>query len=112
TVMGHVHIESSDLRRTEEFYEDVLGLNLRTRFGDSAIFLAVDDYHHHIGANSWQRRTEESKDESLGLSYFEFLDSDLPKLKRRLEDANLQYEETSEGLWVRDPDNIRILFKA
>jgi catechol 2,3-dioxygenase len=25
-------------------------------FGADAIFLAHDDYHHHIGANSWQSR--------------------------------------------------------
>ena len=27
-----------------------------TRFGPDAVFLGQDDYHHHIGANSWASR--------------------------------------------------------
>jgi catechol 2,3-dioxygenase len=52
--MGHVHLKVSDLERSVDFYRERLGLNLRARYGREAAFMAVDDYHHHLGLNTWQ----------------------------------------------------------
>jgi catechol 2,3-dioxygenase len=53
TIMGHVHLRVSDLRAAEDFYRDVLGLELTTRYGASAAFLSYHGYHHHLGINTW-----------------------------------------------------------
>jgi catechol 2,3-dioxygenase len=54
TDMGHVHLKVSDLERSVDFYREQLGLNVRARYGREAAFLAVGDYHHHVGLNTWQ----------------------------------------------------------
>jgi catechol 2,3-dioxygenase len=53
THIGHIHLKVSDIAETESFYRDDIGLELVTRFGGGATFLAADGYHHHIGANTW-----------------------------------------------------------
>ena len=54
TSIGHVHLKVSDLDRAVAFYGDVLGFELRQRYGHQAAFLAADGYHHHIGLNTWE----------------------------------------------------------
>ena len=54
TQIGHVHLKVADLARAEAFYGDVLGFELRQRYGDQAAFMAAGGYHHHIGLNIWQ----------------------------------------------------------
>ncbi len=52
--IGHVHLKVADTAAAERFWTERVGLELMTRFGEEAIFLARDGYHHHVGANSWQ----------------------------------------------------------
>lgn len=51
--IGHVHLTVSDLERSLAFYRDLLGFEVTTRFGDSAVFLSAGGYHHHIALNTW-----------------------------------------------------------
>ncbi|ADC51538.1 hypothetical protein BpOF4_17485 [Alkalihalophilus pseudofirmus OF4] len=53
TVMGHIHLHVSELRKTEEFYIKGLGFEVVNRFGSQALFIADGQYHHHIGLNTW-----------------------------------------------------------
>ena len=53
--VGHVHLKVADVPRAAAFYRDVLGFTEKAHM-PSAAFLAADDYHHHIGLNSWQSR--------------------------------------------------------
>lgn len=53
TILGHIHLHVSDLKATEEFYVKGLGFEVVNRFGPQAIFLSTGQYHHHIGANTW-----------------------------------------------------------
>lgn len=54
TRLGHVHLHAGDLEASGAFYQD-LGLHVTqdTYFG--ALFLALGDYHHHVGLNAWAR---------------------------------------------------------
>lgn len=54
TRIGHVHLKVADLERATRFWCDVLGFSVTQRYGDGAVFLAVDGYHHHIGLNTWE----------------------------------------------------------
>jgi predicted enzyme related to lactoylglutathione lyase len=38
--VGHVHLTVSDLDRALAFYRDILGFEVTTRIGDSAVFLS------------------------------------------------------------------------
>ncbi len=55
-VIGHVHLKVADVEQAIGFWTGTIGMDLTTRFGDQAAFLASGDYHHHIGANTWQSR--------------------------------------------------------
>ncbi len=57
TVIGHVHLHVSDLKRAEGFYSDLLGFTVMQRSYPGALFVAAGGYHHHIGLNTWAGRT-------------------------------------------------------
>ncbi len=53
TVMGHIHLHVSELKKTEEFYRKGLGFEVVNRYGSQALFISTGKYHHHIGLNTW-----------------------------------------------------------
>ena len=53
TVMGHIHLHVSELKKTEEFYTKGLGFEVVNRYGNQALFISDGKYHHHIGLNTW-----------------------------------------------------------
>lgn len=53
TVMGHIHLHVSELKKAEEFYVKGLGFEVVNRFGTQALFISDGKYHHHIGLNTW-----------------------------------------------------------
>jgi catechol 2,3-dioxygenase len=53
TVMGHIHLHVSELKKTEEFYTKGLGFEVVNRYGSQALFISIGKYHHHIGLNTW-----------------------------------------------------------
>ena len=53
TSIGHVHIKVSNLKRSLEFYCDLLGFEITTTYGEEAAFISAGGYHHHIGLNTW-----------------------------------------------------------
>jgi catechol 2,3-dioxygenase len=53
TIMGHIHLQVSNINEAEEFYR-ALGFNVVNRYGRQAIFVSTGGYHHHIGLNTWQ----------------------------------------------------------
>jgi catechol 2,3-dioxygenase len=52
-VIGHVHLQVSELERTEAFYSAVLGFDVMVRGYPGALFVSAGGYHHHIGLNTW-----------------------------------------------------------
>ena len=55
-VIGHTHLKVSDIDRALEFWNGVLGFQIKQRWGAEAAFVAAGDYHHHIGLNTWTSR--------------------------------------------------------
>ncbi|MGN8646712.1 VOC family protein [Gracilibacillus sp. HCP3S3_G5_1] len=53
TVMGHIHLHVSQLDDTKYFYEEGLGFETVSQFGNQALFISTGKYHHHIGLNTW-----------------------------------------------------------
>jgi catechol 2,3-dioxygenase len=67
-------------------------MELMTRYGADAVFLASDGYHHHIGANSWQSRGAERE----------------PLEGPGLDAVAIRAEPEIEAEAVETPDGIRI----
>lgn len=53
TVVGHVHLQVSDLGRTGAFYRERLGMDVTVSSYPGALFLSWAGYHHHLGLNVW-----------------------------------------------------------
>lgn len=111
TTVGHVHLEVSSLPAAREFYVDALGMGIKQRFDDSALFVAAGDYHHHLGLNVWGSRSTPPR--GRGLEWFELVVPDagaLAELRERFEQRGLDTaDETSgDGFETADPDGIRL----
>jgi catechol 2,3-dioxygenase len=50
TVLGHMHLNVSDLDSSQAFYES-MGMELMAEAGHVMRFLSWDGYHHHLGIN-------------------------------------------------------------
>ncbi|MGF7047958.1 catechol 2,3-dioxygenase [Paenibacillus sp. DS2015] len=53
TIMGHIHLHVGDLKKAEQFYNDVLGFKTVSYYPQAA-FMSTGEYHHHIAINTWQ----------------------------------------------------------
>jgi catechol 2,3-dioxygenase len=113
TSIGHVHLKVSDLDRAVAFYGDVLGFELRQRYGHQAAFMAADGYHHHIGLNTWESGGGPPPARgTTGLYHLAILyptRADLGRALRRLVEHGVSLDGASdhgvsEALYLHDPD--------
>ncbi|WP_057828611.1 VOC family protein [Liquorilactobacillus cacaonum] len=115
TIVGHVHLKVADLDKTQEFYTDILGLSLKTDFGQQAKFFATGGYHHHIGSNIWMGRDIPAmEDNDLGLDYYTFFVPDnleLDRIKSHLDEKKYSYEIDDTKIVLVDPNGIKLKFQ-
>jgi catechol 2,3-dioxygenase len=114
TTIGHVHLKVSNLERAVRFYTEIMGFEETVRYGDSAAFLSVGGYHHHLGLNTWESAgASPPPQRSTGLYHFAIL---LPTRRalahtfKRLLDNNVQIDGASdhgvsEAIYLHDPDH-------
>ena len=110
--IGHIHLQVSDLHRTEEFYHKTLGFDVVQRSFPGALFMSAGGYHHHIGANVWNSLgATPAQDGGLGLVEFGISMGDEPsrqELAARLRPTSNWISESGNGFVVRDADHIQI----
>jgi catechol 2,3-dioxygenase len=113
TRLGHVHLKVSDLERSERFYVDLLGFQVKARYGSDAAFLSSGEYHHDIGLNTWQSKGGgPTAPGTTGLFHFAILvptRRHLAEVFVRLRDAGVHFAGASdhlvsEALYLNDPD--------
>jgi len=113
TTMGHVHLHVDDLETAEDFYRAVLGLGVKFKMGDQALFLASDVYHHHLGANTWKPGNL-SKPETgePGLAHVTWTASadDVDYMTNQLDERGHDYKKDAGQLELKDPAGITHVF--
>lgn len=115
TTMGHIHLHVAHIAPVETFYRDVIGLDLVTRYGDSATFMSSGGYHHHLGANTWNGvGASPPPVDALGLQWFtlQVQPSLLPEIMMRLETAVIPTTPHDNGWLLHDPSGNPILLTA
>ena len=116
TRMGHVHLHVRDLGEAEQFYREVVGLELKERFGSSASFLAAGSYHHHLGINTWGTAgAARALEGAQGLRWYRLRLPEkqaLDALARRLEAGKVRFEREGDELSFRDPSGHRVKVDA
>lgn len=117
TKIGHVHLTVADLDRSLKFYCDILGFEVTTRYGDSAVFISAGGYHHHIGLNTWQGPGIKPQPRGYaGLYHFAILMPSRKALAQAVKNlVNHNYpidgasdHGVSEAVYLTDPDGIGI----
>lgn len=107
TTIGHVHLHVADLGAAEDFYVNILGLDLMQRFGSQASFVSAGGYHHHLGLNTWAGvGAPPPPDTAARLAWFELVLPDaaaLEKVTTRLQTASLGAPANGGGWRVPDP---------
>lgn len=113
TKIGHVHLKVSDIERSLQFYRDVLGFAVMSRYGEQAVFLSAGGYHHHTGLNTWESKGSTPPPPGhTGLYHVAILyptRAALGDAVRRLREANYPIDGASdhgvsEAVYLRDPD--------
>ncbi|HVT19235.1 MAG TPA: VOC family protein [Thermoanaerobaculia bacterium] len=113
TVIGHVHLKVADLERAVQFYCQVLGFEVTSRYGRQAAFVAAGEYHHHIGLNTWESRGGSPPPPgSTGLYHVAIRYPTRPALAaavRRILSAGVRLQGAadhgvSEAVYLSDPD--------
>jgi len=111
--IGHIHLTVGDLDRALGFYRDLLGFEITTRYGDSAVFLSAGGYHHHIGLNTWAGKGATPAPQGhSGLYHVALLYPsrlELAKIVKRLLDVQYPLKGAadhgvSEAIYLQDPD--------
>lgn len=115
TVMGHIHLHVAELERTEDFYIKGLGFDVVSRFGDQALFISTEHYHHHIGLNTWNGAgAPKPKENTAGLNWFSLVFPSEEKRNEVIAKVKLLGFEVEEenGVYItEDPSGNRIHLK-
>ena len=73
TILGHMHLNVSNLNESLAYYEQTFGLNLMINLYDQASFVSWDGYHHHLALNTWAGPNAVPHEEDVsGIDFFEF----------------------------------------
>ena len=110
TKFGHIHLNVSDLRNTEEFYNEILGFNISNYSYPGAKFFSAGGYHHHIAGNTWTTNKKLFPDEkSLGMISFTIKLNNkeyLSDLTENISVTDHYVKGSDKELWLKDPDGI------
>src|SRR5690606_14022395 len=113
TRIGHVHLKVSDLKKSLEFYQGLLGVELTMMYGNQAAFLSAGGYHHHSGLNRWHSlNAPRGEERAVGLYHTAMLyptSRDLAEILDRIRRAyypltGASDHGVSEALYLDDPD--------
>ena len=111
--VGHGHLKVANLDRAIEFYRDVIGMRVVLLYGKRAAFLSFDDYHHHLGINTWESlNSGPPPAEHTGLYHLAFVFPDriaLGEVIDRVQQAGYKLtgaadHGVSEAVYLNDPD--------
>jgi catechol 2,3-dioxygenase len=110
TVMGHVHLETTDLALSKSFYVGALGFDVTMDIAQAS-FMSVGGYHHHLAVNTWGRRSRpaDRSDDAIALLHYEIRLKDT-EILGRLAAALDQGAPQGGMLEVDDPTGIRVRF--
>ncbi len=111
TIIGHMHLSVIDLNQSIAFYNELFGLDVMTRYGSQAAFMATAGYHHHLGLNTWQHQTERARLDYPGLRKFDLNipnEEDLQHFLETLSEKGSTQSKDEHSNIVYDPSGIGI----
>lgn len=115
TVIGHIHLQVSDIPEADAFFRDVLGLDVMARY-PGASFFATGKYHHHVAANVWNSRGQPKREGGMtGLSDYTIRFNDAAKLEaatKKLDELAIPTTRSDGTVSLVDPWGIGLRLSA
>lgn len=113
TIIGHIHLQVANLVEEELFYTKGFGFSIVSRYGERALFLSTEGYHHHIGLNTWNSK-DGSVPEAASIGLKSYTISVPPKQRkkvaRRLRKHGFPVEKAGSQYWSLDPSGNVVYF--
>lgn len=107
TTIGHLHLQTDQLEKAKDFYHKIIGFDIVNDKMNGAVFMSDKNYHHHLAINSWkQQKNKIQKLRSFTINY-----PNCEKFKKTyemLQEMNIEYQETMDGVLIKDPENTEI----
>lgn len=108
TKIGHVHLQVRDMDAAKKFLVDFLGMDI-TISTPSALFVSKDDYHHHVGTNTWSGADlPDLPKNHTGLDYYTLKLKDYNEIISKLDEYNFDYEIKANETIIKDGNGIRV----
>ena len=115
TVIGHIHLQVSDIPEANAFFNGVLGLDIMARY-PGASFFATGKYHHHVAANVWNSRGQPKRQTGMtGLADYTIRFNDKAKLDAavaKLDELALATTRSGDTVSLVDPGGIGLKLSA
>lgn len=111
TIIGHLHLQVSDLEKACDFYHHTIGFEITSKDFGGAVFLADASYHHHLALNRLVETNPNLQSKHIGVESFTIQYPYCEKLIYSLNELKTQkkpIEETLNGYLIRDFDSNRI----
>ena len=112
TIVGHVHIHVHSIEKSRKFYENIFNMKTTIDIPKRALFLANNNYHHHLAMNLWKHHEHVNQTLSnLGLNtlYYKLPKSySLESLIEILKTYHYPFDTLKEGISLFDPANIHL----
>lgn len=110
--IGHIHLKVADIQKSKDFYLNLLNFDMIIEM-PQALFVSRDNYHHHIGMNTWNSNLPTQKNiTNYGLNHFtiEFNEKkQFGNVIEKLKASNYSYQKINDSsISVYDPSNILI----
>lgn len=105
TKLGHMHLQASELKDSEDFYTKGLGFDVVAK-GNGMLFLSKDRYHHHIGLNTWSGvGIPQPPANSLGMNLFtvRFSPDEFEQAQANLKGMGHAFDLDGDAFTVKDP---------
>lgn len=116
TLMGHIHLHVSELKKAEEFYTKGLGFEVVNRYGTQALFISSGKYHHHIGLNTWNGvGAPKPSENSAGLQSFALIlpdESAMAQIADNLKGISAAFSKEKDTIVTADPSGNRLYLKV
>jgi catechol 2,3-dioxygenase len=106
TIIGHMHLQVSDIEQAKAFYHDILGFDVVAQM-PGALFVSAGGYHHHLGLNTWHSQNAPAAPaDAAGLRHFEITFPNKgaqDEVVARLQANNIVVEQHGNAIALDDP---------
>jgi catechol-2,3-dioxygenase len=114
--LGHVVLRVRDVERSEAFYRDVLGMQVRKKVPGRAVFFTLGEQDHDLAVMAVGPDAPPTEETRVGLYHVAFRLRDIDQLRaayRHLKASNanivgINHHGVSKSIYLKDPDGIEI----